>query len=453
MSTYGTPLDHDDPLNRDDDELDGIPFDPGEDNSVQRKQPQAPDCENNWFASPAGPSPGNPPPIFIEGVNATAARMECSPPMGPGGEIAELIAAFTNSGTDTIPANSMTVHFYEDIDESGTPSGAELICSRVCGFLAPGDTLLADCEWNSCSGGMHLIALAVCENDSFPADDAVSCDWNEPGPVLINEIMYSPSPGDPEWVEIVNRSSNPVQIIGWTFEDSKDRFIFCSDSITIQPDSFAVIVSDSSAFRTVWPDVQCPLLQPSGWPVLNNNTQQGMEWADILMLRESTLSVMDYVPYDDDWGGSSGVSLEKLNPDFSGYESTDWSSCASGGTPGAINSCSAGSGSGSGEFLDYYPDPFSPDEDGRDDVLTIEMNFQHPENEVTLEIYNVQGRLLLKLLNREICGLSKIITWNGTGENGGRLPVGRYIIYLNSRAEDTGEYREACAVVILARPL
>lgn len=178
-----------------------------------------------------------------------------------------------------------------------------------------------------------------------------------------------------------------------------------------------------------------------------------MEWADILILRESYLCVMDYVPYDDDWGGSSGVSLEKMNPDFSGYEPANWSSCTSGGTPGAINSCSAGSGSGSGEFLCYYPDPFSPDGDGRDDVLTIEMNFQHPENEVTLEIYNIQGRLLLQLLHREICGLSKIITWNGTGESGGRLPVGRYIIYLNSRAEDTGEYRETCDVVILARPL
>ncbi|MCD4701432.1 MAG: gliding motility-associated C-terminal domain-containing protein, partial [Candidatus Aegiribacteria sp.] len=168
---------------------------------------------------------------------------------------------------------------------------------------------------------------------------------------------------------------------------------------------------------------------------------------------DSSLCVMDYVPYDNDWGGSSGVSLEKLNPDFSGYESSSWISCSSGGTPGRENSCSSGEAGGSGKFLDYYPDPFSPDGNGRDDILTIEMNFQHPENEVTLEIYNVQGRLLLQLLSREMCGLSKIVTWDGTGENGGRLPVGRYIIYLNSRAEETGEYRETCNVVILARPL
>jgi hypothetical protein len=453
MSTYGTPLDYDDPLMRDDDELDAIPFDPGKDNSVQRMKTGEPDTEENWFASPEGPTPGDPPPFFAPGTDAAAAGMECMPPMGPGDEIIVLLAEFTNSGTDTIPSGAMSVLFYGDVDESGTPSVSELINSYICGAIAPGDTALADCEWNSCSGDMLLFAVIVCPEDSFPSNDSTSYVWNEFGPVTINEIMYSPSPGNPEWVEIVNRSSGPVQLEGWTFEDSRDRFVFCSDSTIIQPDSFAVLVSDSSAFRTIWPDVQCPLLQPAGWPTLNNTTQQGEEWADILMLRDPSGNVMDYVPYDDGWGGSSGVSLEKLNPDFSGYEASSWLSCSSGGTPGKCNSCSAAGGRSSGKFLDYYPDPFSPDGNGRDDILTIEMNFQHTENEVTLEIYNVQGRLLLQLLNNESCGSSRIVTWDGTNENGGRLPVGRYIIYLNARAEDTGEYRETCDVVVLARPL
>ncbi|MCD4700669.1 MAG: lamin tail domain-containing protein, partial [Candidatus Aegiribacteria sp.] len=280
MSTYGTPLDYDDPLMRDDDGLDEIPFDPGEDNSAQRKQLEEPDYEDNWFVSAEGPSPGSPPPFFFEGVNACGAGMECMPPMGPGDETVDLLAEFTNSGTDTIHSGGLTVHFYGDVDESGTPSAGELIGSYVCGILAPGDTIFTDCEWNSCSGSMLLFAVAVCQYDSFPADDSTSCVWNDPGPVIINEIMYSPSPGNPEWVEIVNRSSAPVQLIGWTFEDSRDRFVFCSDSITILPDSFAVLVSDSSAFRTIWSDIQCPLLQPAGWPILNNTTQQGEEWAE-----------------------------------------------------------------------------------------------------------------------------------------------------------------------------
>ncbi|MCD4848622.1 MAG: gliding motility-associated C-terminal domain-containing protein [Candidatus Aegiribacteria sp.] len=212
-----------------------------------------------------------------------------------------------------------------------------------------------------------------------------------------------------------------------------------------------MIVSDSSEFRELWANVECPVLQPSSWPTLNNSTQQGEEWADQLILRDNTGQATDYVPYDDDWGGAAGISLEKLNPEFKGYDSASWSGCMSGGTPGNENSCI--SGSTGGEFLEFHPNPFSPDGDGRDDLLTIEMNFNSPENEVTLEIYNVQGRLILELLNREACGSSRVIIWDGTGENGQRLVVGRYIIFLGSRAIDTGEFRETCEVVILARPL
>ena len=451
MSTYGTPVDSDEPLLRDDDGLDGIPFDPGEDNSAQRKELSAPDAFDNWITSNDGPTPGAPPPFIAEGMNAASLGMKCAPPMGPDDENTILTALFTNSGTDTIPSGELSIAFYNDADQSGAPSESELIDSYVCGPVAPGDSIEANCQWVSCPGEMLLFALAICASDSFPSDDTTSCIWNTHGSIVLNEIMYSPAPGEPEWVEIVNRSGNPIQLSGWTFEDSRNQVVFCDDTLFLQPDSFAVIVSDSSMFRELWTDVECPVLQPSSWPTLNNSTQQGEEWADQLILRDITGQATDYVPYDDDWGGAAGISLEKLNPDLNGYDSASWSGCMSGGTPGKENSCT--SGSAGGEFLEFRPNPFSPDGDGRDDLLTIEMNFDSPENEVTLEIYNVQGRLILKLLNREICGSSRVITWDGTGENGRRLVIGRYIIFLGSRATATGEFREACEVVILARPL
>ena len=453
MSLYGTPIQSDDPLMCDDDGLDEIPFDPGKNNSVHRMDITGPDCMENWFASEEGPTPGGPPPFIVEGENAEGLFMECSPPMGAETNDVIILASFINSGTDTIHSGSMTVSFYADADESGTPSPGELVESFLCGTLAPGDTTSAQCQWFSCAGEMLHFAVAQCSEDQLPEDDTLSCRWNIAGPVVVNEIMYSPSPGNPEWVEILNRSSEAVPLRGWTFEDSKDRQVFCPQELALQPDSFAVITSDSGAFREVWPGLTCPVLQPPSWPVLNNSTQQGEEWADIVIIRDSTLQVMDYIPYDDDWGGSGGVSLERTGPQLPGYAASSWSGCSTGGTPGAVNSCAGGGGGGQDRFLDYYPDPFSPDGDGHHDRLTIEMNFNHPENEVTLEVYNVQGRLLLKLLDGDTCGPSRVVTWDGCGGNGARLPVGRYIIYLNSRAKDTGEYREACGVVVLARPL
>lgn len=451
MSTYGTPVDSDEPLLRDDDGLDEIPFDPGEDNSAQRKELNGPDAFDNWIVSNDGPTPGAPPPFIVEGMNAASLGMNCAPPMGPADENIILTSLFTNSGTDSIPSGELSIAFYSDTDHSGAPSEGELIDSYVCGPVAPGDSIEANCQWISCPGEMLLLAVAICPSDSFPSDDTTSCIWNTHGSIVLNEIMYSPAPGEPEWVEIINRSENPVQLSGWTFEDSRDQVVFCYDSLFLQPDSFVVIVSDSSIFRELWTNVECPVLQPPSWPTLNNSTQQGEEWADQLILRDISGQAADYVPYDDDWGGAAGISLEKLNPEFDGYDSASWSGCMSGGTPGNENSCT--SESTGGEFLEFHPNPFSPDGDGRDDLLTIEMNFDSPENEVTLEIYNVQGRLILQLLKRETCGNSRAVIWDGTGEDGRRLAVGRYIIFLGSRATATGEFREACEVVILARPL
>ena len=451
MSTYGTPVDSDDPLLRDDDGLDEIPFDPGEDNSAQRKDLSAPDAEENWITSNDGPTPGAPPPYIVEGMNATSLVMSCSPPMGPDNENTILTALFTNSGTDTIPSGHLSIAFFSDADQSGTPSENELIDSYVCGTVAPGDSIEANCQWVSCQEEILLFSVAICTSDSFPSDDTTSCVWNAHGSIVLNEIMYSPTPGEPEWVEIINISGYPVQLSGWTFEDSRDQVVFCDNSLFLQPDSFAVIVSDSSAFRELWVNVECPLLQPSSWPTLNNSTQQGEEWADQLILRDTTDQVSDYVPYDDDWGAAIGISLEKLDPEYNGYDPASWSGCISGGTPGNENSCTAGSTGG--EFLEFHPNPFSPDGDGRDDLLSIEMNFDSSENEVMLEIYNVQGRLILQLLNRDICGNSRVVVWDGCGDIGRGLAVGRYIIYLSSRATDTGEFRETCKVVILARPL
>jgi len=152
--------------------------------------------------------------------------------MGSADLTVDIVALFTNTGTDSIPSAGLRVDFYADADESGTVSGSELIDSYICGILSPGDTTAAYCEWNSCSGDMLLFAVAVCPDDPISADDSISCSWNEPGPVTVNEIMYSPSSGNPEWVEIRNSSSVEVQLYGWTLEDSRDRCVFSALTVS-----------------------------------------------------------------------------------------------------------------------------------------------------------------------------------------------------------------------------
>jgi hypothetical protein len=451
MSTYGTPVPAEDPLGRDDDGADGIPSDPGEGQSLQRLMLSGPDQEDNWCMSPGGPTPGGPFPESYLGVNGSVLSVACDPPMGDGGQSGLLQARVSCTGTEPIPEGSLTVSWYCDLDLDGVPAPGELAGTAEAGTLDPGDTLEVQTDWTTVQQYAAVIAIALCNQDQTPSDDTASCYWNRTGPLVLNEIMYSPDPGEPEWIELLNVSGEPVNLSGWRFEDSAEQVILCLDSVTVAPDGFAVAVPDSAGFRTAWPGVTCPVIEPEDWPALNNSTQSGQPYADLLTLRDPQLDPADHVPYDDDWGGGAGVSLERLASNLCGWIPESWTGCGCGGTPGASNSCS--SAGGEGGFLEYAPDPFSPDGDGTDDILVISIHPDGGQSEITLTVYNVQGRPVRELIRDEPCGSSRTLVWDGSGSDGCRLPLGRYILYLRARDTSTGEVREACAVVVLARYL
>jgi hypothetical protein len=234
------------------------------------------------------------------------------------------------------------------------------------------------------------------------------------------------------------------------FADSRDTVSITDDPLILCEGDFAVLCSDSAAFAGVWPEVSAPVIQPPDWPTLNNSGQQGEEWADDLRLILSGDQVIDRVPYGDDWGGEAGRSLERIEAAGPGCEASNWAGCTQGGTPGAPNSVS--SGEQGGPFLAVWPSPFSPDGDGRDDVLNISMNAGTSGNTVTARIYNVQGRVVETLADGLECGSSLALQWDGSSGSGTRMPVGRYLVFLRCRPA-SGEVREAVEVVILARRL
>ena len=451
MSTYGTPIDAPDPEGRDDDGLDDIPFDPGEGNSVQRVELQGPDLEDNWYASPGGPTPGAPPPPVYLGPDGCVSLLACEPPMGAEGVQVSLTASLLNAGTDSIPQGELTLRFYRDADGDSLADPGEQLHAYQAGALEPGDSLLIPAQWTSCGGPALLLAVCSCPSDTNPSNDTASVVWNRPLDLVVNEIMYSPAPGNPEWVELhVCPGTGPVDLAEVTFSDSREAVSITDDPVVVHEGGFAVLCADSAAFAESWPGVEAPVIQPEQWPALNNENQQGEEYADDLRLSLASGQVIDRVPYGDDWGGDTGRSLERIEAPAAGWEASNWTGCAEGGTPGAPNGAS--SGQQGGPFLAVWPSPFSPDGDGRDDVLNVSMNAGTSGNTVTSRIYNAQGRVMKTLAERVECGSSLTLQWDGSDENGTRMPVGRYIVFLRCRPA-SGEVREAVEVVILARRL
>ncbi len=447
-STYGTPVPSDDWSQRDDDGLDDIPRDPGEGQSLQRRSTDLPDEEDSWLVSPDGPTPGADPPYTPEGPDATLGWTCAMPPVGEAGTQVTVTAMVVSTGTDSIRTGSLRVILHADSGGDGLPDPDEAVDSWSAGAMAPGDTLEAHLYWTGSEGPMPLIALVDCQADTFPQGDTASCSWNDPGPLVLNELMYSPAQGEPEWIELRNTSQEAVAPALWELSDSRETVTLPEAPQPVPAGGYALLVPDSAGFAARWGDVGCPVIQLDDWPALNNTTQPGAGYADLVTLTSPGGEASDHVPYDDSWGGGSGTSLERVCAETASWRGDNWASCTCGGTPGQRNSVS-GAASPEGAFLELHPDPFSPDGDGREDVLSITVRPGGTAT-VTLTVYNVQGRPVRELLAGETVGSVTTVSWDGTDDDGRRLHIGRYIVYASARPSDSGEVREDCLVVVLA---
>lgn len=127
--------------------------------------------------------------------------------------------------------------------------------------------------------------------------------------VKITEIMYDLEGGDAdrEWVEILNTSSQDIDLSGWRlFEgDTNHKLTHIQGSQLLAPGSFAVIVDKAEIFLSDWPSFQSMLLDSS---FSFNNT------GELIEIRDVDLNTIDAVTYNSEWGASGdGNSLQLIN--------------------------------------------------------------------------------------------------------------------------------------------
>ncbi len=160
-----------------------------------------------------------------------------------------------------------------------------------------------------------------------------------PGDVVINEIMYAPTPSTNEWFELYNNTAAPFNMANWKWKDATATLrIFTTQNINLPANGFAVVCQDSTAFRAAFPSFTGILLQPTnGWSALNNTGNEN------LIIFNSTSAVVDSIQYTNTWGGSTGnKSMERISSVAPTNQQTNWgTSVASlGATPNLRNSLS-----------------------------------------------------------------------------------------------------------------
>ncbi|MBL7112923.1 MAG: lamin tail domain-containing protein [Bacteroidales bacterium] len=299
-----------------------------------------------------------------------------------------------------------------------------------------------DCAGNPVTG--RPIKFAVPE---FP----------DSGEIVINEILFNPSPGGVDFVELYNASSG-------TF-DLNDIMIANRD---IYNDSISSAARLDNGHRLFFPqdylllseNINQLMIDFPGMPADN-----GIELPELpaygdnsgtIVLLNRWYQVIDEFAYNSKMhfpllASGEGVSLERISPFSPTNDPNNWHSAAEDAgfaTPGYQNSQGMNEPSHiSGIHIE--PEIFSPDNDGIDDYVSIHYHFDYPGSVVSAWIFDPRGRLICQLANNQLLGNNGHITWDGTDHSGRRVNTGIYLVYIKLFTL-SGQVREVKKTCVLS---
>jgi len=374
-------------------------------------------------------------------------RLTFSPALPRAGEPVRLEVVILNRGRRALA--NFSVYFFQDPIGTQDPLLLEeLGAVAVSQALASEQTITVNLDWPQPPSGINWVMAEVreprdlvMENNRKLAEVPVGYAGHT---VAINEIYYAPRTGEIEWFELFNGSNSAVNLRRWRWREAdSEKTASLPDSNLILPAAGFAVVSPNG----VLPNLAAAALHvvSSRWLALNNDRER-------LSLRDFNNTLQDSVAFRNAWGGATGFSLERINPRLPAQDSSNWSTCvdASGATPGRQNSVFTAILPSTAQ-LSISPNPFSPDDDGIDDVAICQLNLPVATANVHVKIYDLRGRLVRWLLNNRPVGSSFHAVWDGRDEAGQPLRSGVYLVFLQAMHGNSGTLLSAKTTVVLAR--
>jgi hypothetical protein len=273
--------------------------------------------------------------------------------------------------------------------------------------------------------------------------------------IVISVVMYSAKTGCGEYIEICNISEHiadlsDLLITSGNRDDLPDPVYLLSQQVLIMPKEYKVFCRDRDALMSCYEliDSRC-VVESDNFPSLRD------EGSCISLLNRSLVTI-DQFCYDPGMqfpllADDKGVSLERLRLDRNTGDESQWHSASSlsgYGTPGKENS-QAVSGSNSGKKLELKPETFSPDNDGRDDILEIRYSLDREGYTGTFAVFDPEGRIVKILADNEILGTLGVFLWDGRNAAGSLCNTGLYMIYAEiwSTRGDRARLRDVAVLV------
>ena len=296
----------------------------------------------NWGTSRhlSGSSPASRNSITRKDLDLSLDTVTILPRFPVVGESLLLVAKTRNIGTHR--GGPFTVSFYEDANGDSVPQPGELLGSVFADKpLVPLDTLDISYTMAMPRAGMHVIIA----NLWFAGDEDTTNNRQMglvnvgylAGTLRINEIMYAPPAGIPEWVELLNASQDTVDVMNWKVGNRiwSSRYGISNATILVPPSGLVVIAKDTALLKQAYMAMPGIILQVPSLPTfLWTNS------GDAVVLRDNRGVVVDSLFYRPSWGGSSGSSLERIDALAATNDSTNWASSQDvlRATPGRRNS-------------------------------------------------------------------------------------------------------------------
>jgi len=259
------------------------------------------------------------------------------------------------------------------------------------------------------------------------------------GDIVINEALVYPAANGERFIELYNRSGKILNLheLAIGMFDSVQNLIINSEplfenSLSLFPGEYSVLTKSA---EDIMKRYYCPnpdaFLEMTTFPTFNDTK------GTIVLLRERDGAIIDIVSYSqtmysDLLISASGVSLERINPELPSNEITNWHSASEScgfATPGYKNS----------EYLQINPAGnlahlssiiFTPDDDGKDDVLMIGFTLNDPGYLVSINIFDIKENLIRVLVKNELVSTSDGIIWDGKNDKNQKSPIGMYTLYI-----------------------
>jgi len=260
--------------------------------------------------------------------------------------------------------------------------------------------------------------------------DAASGEW------IINEILFNPRSNAYDFVEFYNNSNKIFDASKLYIANRNSTGVISSVKVLsatpfyIFPGDYIVETEDADNLA-----LQYLVKNPDNVLAISSPPSFSDDEGTVVAVNFQGNAV-DEVKYKDDWhfkliDNDEGVSLERIDPAGPSQNETNWHSAASTagyGTPGYKNSqyklLTAVNAT-----IEITPKVFSPDNDGHDDIATIQYAVTEPGYIANITIFDAAGRPVHNLVRNGTLSLKGNWNWDGLDDKRNKLPVGTYIIF------------------------